>query len=287
MPTNSIFECRRFCDAIVVAGGEIPDILQRLLNGVDLIDNHAAGPAPVIGLVGQLADGRLDAEGLAAAVEEAARQKMIADFAGGPKPAVEAAVVARFHKELARGAADLVLDSMRSSFDTAAAAIARAKSVLGSGESSLEHVLNSADESDDVVGAWRSLPQHLAKVAQIAGIGAMFGVRQTASFSLIKAYGLADNSLVDDRALACTTGGLVGDSKPMLLPDRGGTDSPYYRAAGLRLWSVEEMRQRYASFAASEFDRVHDRPRSGRVIDGVTQLDEAPPKNPYRETAKT
>ena len=91
--------------------------------------------------------------------------------------------------------------------------------------------------------------------------------------------------LIDDRALAVTTGGLVGDSAPMMRPDRGGTTSPFYRAAGLRLWTIEEMQLRYDEFAAAEFDRTHGGQRGGHVDEtGVVQLDEVP-ENPYRKAA--
>ena len=76
--------------------------------------------------------------------------------------------------------------------------------------------------------AWRELPQHIGTVTQITAIASQFGCRQTAAFSLVGLYGLADNFKVDDRALAVTTGYLVNDSALMMQMDRGGTSSPYF-----------------------------------------------------------
>ena len=177
--TNSIFECRRFCDAITAAGGQIPATIGHLLSGADLIDAHSAAPE-------QLAAGKLTSVKLSALVEAAAQQQLIADYIGDLKHAVETVIVARFHAALRSGAADEILSSLRDRFDAAAGQIAHAKSVIGSGESSAEHVLASA--GPETVEAWQSLPRHLATVAGIAGIASQFGCRQTAAFSLIEPY---------------------------------------------------------------------------------------------------
>lgn len=279
--TNSIFECQRFVDAIVAAGGTVPDVLGYLLSGVGLIDSYSPAPAPARALVDQLATGKLDAKKFTTVVEAAAHQQMLAKFVGGLKPAVEPEIVQRFHAELRDGAADSILDSLRSRFDQAAEAIAHAKSVIGSGESSPEHVLNTGGPK--TIEAWQGLGDQLRVVAAIAGIASQFGCRQTAAFSLVKLYDLADNFKVDDRALAVTTGGLVADSALLMQPDRGGVTSPFYRCGGLRLHTVEEMQVRYdVEFAAAEFDRIHGGSRGGRVgEDGAVQLDEVP-ENPYR-----
>ena len=154
------------------------------------------------------------------------------------------------HAELRDGCADLILDSLRERFDAAVGAIAHAKSVIGSGESSAEHVLSTA--GPETVEAWQQLGQHITVVAKIAGIASQFGCRQTAAFSLVELYGLADNHLVDDRALAVTTGSLVADSALLMQPDRGRTTSPYFRCGGLKLHSTAEMQRRYDEFAAAE-----------------------------------
>ena len=87
------------------------------------------------------------------------------------------------HAELRDGCADLILDSLRERFDAAVGAIAHAKSVIGSGESSAEHVLSTA--GPETVEAWQQLGQHITVVAKIAGIASQFGCRQTAAFSLV------------------------------------------------------------------------------------------------------
>ena len=283
--TNSIFECRRFCDAITAAGGQIPATIGHLLSGADLIDAHSAAPTPAAGLVEQLAAGKLTSVKLSALVEAAAQQQLIADYIGDLKHAVEPVIVARFHAALRSGAADEILSSLRDRFDAAAGQIAHAKSVIGSGESSAEHVLASA--GPETVEAWQSLPRHLATVAGIAGIASQFGCRQTAAFSLIEPYSLADNHKVDDRAVAVTTGELVADSALFQRPDQGHVTSPFYRCCGLKLHSVQEMQARYDTFAATEHGRIYGARRGGRIGEDGRVHEDPVPTNPFRQEVST
>jgi hypothetical protein len=251
------------------------------LSGADLIDGHSAAVTPVTTLVEQLVSGKPTSQKLRALVEAAAQQQVVADFIGGLKPAVEPEIVTRIHQALRDSAADLILDSLRCRFDQAAEAIAHARSTIGSCESDPSHVL--ATGTAETIEAWQQLPQHLAAVARIAAIASMFGCRQTAAFSLVEVYGLADNFKIDDRALAVTSGGLVADSALFAQADpRGHTTSPFYRCGGLRLHSIEEMQARYNEFAASEHDRIHGGQRGGHIgEDGQVHIDPVPP-NPFR-----
>lgn len=278
--TRSLFEVRRFCESVTAAGGTIPDILQHLLDGADLIAAHSATQAPAAGIVDQLAAGKLDSRKLGTLIEEAARQRLVADYAGDLRIAVEPVIVTRFHKALGAGAAGEILSSLRGHFDAAATQIAKAKSAIGSGESDPSHVL--ATGNSETVECWQQLPAHLAVVAGIGRIAAQFGVRQTSAFSLVSEYGLADNYKLADEALTCTTGNLVADSAGFQRPDRGHVSSPWYRAGGLRLWTVEEVRQRYSDFAASEFDRVHSGRPGGRIGEDGTVIYDVVPPNPFR-----
>jgi hypothetical protein len=282
--TNSIFECRRFCDSIVTAGGEVPGALQRLLEGVDLLASHSSAPQAVTGIVEQMAAGKLTSQKITSIVEAAAQQQMVANFIGDLRQSVEPAVVQRFHAALRESAADSILDSLRGRFTQAADAIAQAKSVIGSGESDLAHMLETA--VPETITAWQALRKHLATVAGIAAIASQFGCRQAAAFSLVPVYSLADNHKVDDRALAVSGGGLVADSALFMGPDQGHVSSPFYRCGGLRLHTIEEMRARYAIFGAEEFDRIHaSAARSGHIGDDGVVVYDQPPENPYKATA--
>lgn len=133
----------------------------------------------------------------------------------------------------------------------------------------------------ETVAAWE-LDEHLAVVAGIAAVAAQFGCRQTAQFSLVKEFSLADNYKIHDYAVAATSGGLVADSSLFARPDRGHVISPFYRCGGLKLHAVEEMQQRYDEFAAGEYDRVYGGQRGGHVgEDGVVHTDPVP-ENPYK-----
>ena len=266
---------------MVAAGGTVPDVLGHLLSGTGLIEGLSAAPAPVIGIVEELAAGRMTSQRLSKVIEAAAQQQAVANCAGDLKRAMEPQIVQRFHAALRDGAADEIISSLESAFDAAAEAIAHAKSVIGSGESTLEHVLDTG--TSETVEAWQQLPRHLATVTAVAGIASMFGCRQGAQFSLIESYTPAYNHRIDDRAVMVTSGGLVADSALMMQPDHGRTSSPFYRAGGLRLHTIAEAQARYDEFAASEHDRIHGGPRGGHIGEDGRVHEDPVPINPFRQ----
>ena len=82
--------------------------------------------------------------------------------------------------------------------------------------------------------------------------------------------------------MCCDGTSLAVDSAPFMIPDQGHRTSPWFRVP-LKLHSIESATQRYNSWAAGEFDRVHSGPRGGYIgTDGEVHEDPVP-VNPYRE----
>jgi hypothetical protein len=278
-PTTSFNDCQRFAAAITAAGGRLPDPLRHLLSAHELLITPPAVQSPENDIMDAVLDGTLDRKLLdklaPIAASAASTNAYLRDLAGRS----ENLLVGAWHRAIAHGAADQILDSLRPNFAKHAAAIAKARSLFDA-ESSAEAILANGEPA--VMQAWQVLSEHVTAVTRIAAIAAQFGCRPPAQFPQVVEYNLAENFKIDDRALACTSGELLADSGLFGRPDQGHRTSPFFRAGGLQLHTVAEMQTRYAAFAADEHDRVHSGPRGGRLIDGVLVRDPVP-ANPYRE----
>ena len=98
--------------------------------------------------------------------------------------------VAAFHTALKDGAADEILDSLRSSFDTAAEAISKARELIPA-DTPAEQFLRTTKPA--AVTAWQGLDTHLATIDTIGRIAAQFGPR-TGDFPVINEYASATDS---------------------------------------------------------------------------------------------
>ena len=187
-------------------------------------------------------------------------------------------LLGQFHRELAAGAADQILDSRRSILDKHAEAIAHARSLINA-ESSAEQVIDSGQP--ELVTAWHQLNGHIAVVTKVGAIASQFGCRPSAQFAQIREYAQADNFRLTDAAIMCTAGPLMLDSALFQRPDQGHRTSPWGRTE-LKLHTIADSQARYDAWAAEEFDRTHSGPRGG-WIDQNGQMHQDPvPENPYR-----
>jgi hypothetical protein len=196
-------------------------------------------------------DGTLTETRLAEEIAEAAHAQSIATYRGELRRNSQGLFVGAFHTALQSGAADEILDSLRPSFDQAAEAIAKAKALGINAESTVEHVLATAEPG--LVEAWQQLNSHLATINAIGGIAAQFGPR-LGKFPLITEYANADNFRLDDRAIVCTDGNLETVSAAFKRPDQGHRTSPWFKVP-LKLHTVDSMRDRYRVWAAAEWER--------------------------------
>jgi hypothetical protein len=188
-------------------------------------------------------------------VTTAAAQQNVADYRAELRGRAERVVAERFHKELARGCADLILDSVRDKFATAAAQIAVARGLIPA-ETELTQWLSVAEP--EAVTAWQSVDPNLAVLSAIGSIAATFGARPSARFPLITEHP-GDNYKTSDIALFCGGGGLETDSAPFLRQQGRHRQSPWF-AIPLKLNSVSEARTKYALWAAGQWDEQHPNP---------------------------
>ena len=188
-------------------------------------------------------------------IATAAEQQNVADYRSELRGRAERVVAERFHKELARGCADLILDSLRGRFDAAAEQIAVARSLINP-ESSAEHVIASGQP--ELVTAWQSVDPNLAVLSAIGAVAAQFGARPSARFPLITEHP-GDNYKTDDVALFCGSGGLETDSAPFLRQQGRHRNSPWF-AIPLKLNSVAQAKERYRLWAASQWEAQHPDP---------------------------
>ena len=254
MPTGSITDCQRFCDAIVAAHGRVPEQLERLLSIAELLMAPGAVSDPLKPVLDAAMQGQLDQRKLDKMLVDAATQTQIAAYKQDLRSRAERAVTQRFHKALRDGCADLVLNSLRDAFTEHAQAIARTRAVI-SADSELEHIVASAQPGDDTITLWQQLPVHLAAVSKVGAVAAQLGARPTAQFPLITEHP-GDNRATDDRALYCCNGpGLEGDSRPFVQwgPGQERRRSPWYRVP-LQLNTVAQAAERYRQWCENQWE---------------------------------
>jgi len=192
----------------------------------------------------------------------------------------EHTLVGQFHRTLEAGAANAIILSLREPYDLHAEQIAHAKSLFTS-ESSPEHVLASAEAG--TIEAWQQLGDHIQAVTRIAAVVSMFRCRPAAQFPLVREYAAGETFRLDDRALMCTTGGLVGDSAEFQRPGDFHKRSAFFRVGGLRLHTVEEAQSLHDEWASHEHDRIYGGDPGGWLDEKTGQVHKHPvPENPYR-----
>ena len=276
--TTSLTDCQRLADAVTSVGGVVPDVLAHLLQAYTLLSSHRATEAPEKDILEAALTGALDEKALSKLLPAAATAAMVNDYRRRLAAESEHVLLGEWHRQLAAGGADQILDSVRGKFDTAAAAIAHARSLFPM-QSDPEHILDTA--ADGALEAWRALDGHIRVVDTIGTrIAAQFGPR-LGGFSQVEEFANADGYKLQDRALFATDGDLVTDSALFRTP---GThrNSPWCRTA-LRLHSVESATERYHAWAAEEFDRIHSGPQGGWVGEGGVIHEHPVPPNPYRK----
>jgi hypothetical protein len=276
-PTTSLSDCRRLANAVTSVGGIFPDALGHLLAAHALIAAHRVTEAPEAAIVDHALNGTLDQKALDKLLTAAATAQQIATYRGDLARRSEHVLVGEFHRQLAAGAADQILDSVREKFQAAADQITHARTLIPM-QSSPEHILATA--GDGALQAWRTLDEHI-RIVDVIGtrIASAFGPR-LGNFPQVTEFALGDGSRLEDRALMACAGDLVTDSSFFRQPG-SHRNSPWCRAE-LRLNSIGEARDRYNRWAAVEFDRIHSGPQES-WIDDKGQAHERPrPENPYR-----
>lgn len=256
--TASLTDIRRFADNITQAGGTVPPPLANLLASAELLMTPGATEDPLRPILDQALAGRLDQKRLDTMLADAARVQQIANYKQDLRQRGERAVVERWHQALKDGCADDILDSLRPVFDEHAQAISRTRSVINP-ESTLEHIVASAQPGDGMIEAWQQLDGHLAAISKIGAVASQFGCRPTAQFPLITEYP-GDNFRTDDRALYCANDpSLETDSAPFLRTEEGHRKSAWF-AVPLRLATVAQAAERYRAWCEGQWEKGHPNP---------------------------
>lgn len=284
MKTTQLYDCRQFATAVAACGGTVPDSLQALLGAHEVLTAPASTEDPGKAILTAALQGTLDQKMLARLLPAAAAAHAENQYRAELARTSEHTLVGQWHRELERGAATAIILSLRKTYDRHAAEIAHAKSLFSS-ESSAEHVLASG--TPELVAAWQGLGDHIQVVTKIAAVVSEFGSRPQAIFPQVREYANGETYRLDDRALMCTTGGLVGDSAEFNKPGDNHKNSAFFRVGGLRLHTVEEAQARHDAWAEHEHDRLHrDRPRGGHIDEGGVVVYDEPLKNPFRQQAE-
>ena len=280
--TTSFADAVRLAQSVTAAGVSMSAPLQHLLRANDLLSRPRAAEPPETAIVTAALDGTLDEKMLDKLLPTAALASISNAYRQDLGRSCGHTLLGEFHRQVANGGADAILDSLRGVFDKHAAQIAIARGLLKP-ESSAEMVIETGEP--ELVDAWKTLNTHLAVVAKIGAIAAQFGARPTAAFPQVEEYSLAENARVTDAALMCTDGPLVADSALFETPNTGHRSSPWARCP-LKLHTIESARERYAGFAAEEHDRVNSGPQDGWIDPTTGETHWIPkPENPYRRAS--
>jgi hypothetical protein len=282
-PTADWRDAQKIASATSALGGTVPAPLQHLLSAYELLAHSPAAQAPETAILDAVLDGSLDAAKLKKLAPVAAAEDNTAAFLKRLSQDRANFLVAQWHRLIKAGCGDELLDSLRPNFTKHAEAIEHAKTLFNA-ESTAEMVIELGEP--EVIDAWKGLDVHLTVVSRICMVAKQFGIN--GEFSQVVEYSLGDNFRIDDRALACGTGDLVSDSAVFMRPDGPHRRSAFFQI-GLKLHSIDEMRQRYANFAAIESDRINHPSGRGGWVDpktGQIHQDKAP-VNPFRETVST
>ena len=279
MPATTLLrDCSTLVTSIQEAGGKPPKILLNILDGAHLLATARPVSDPMHTIVAASVAGTLTADTLNELVEAAAHTQATNTYVGELRQRSERPFVLAFRKALAAGACDELLGTLRPIWDEHAAAIAQARSLLGSPESSVEHMLEGAGPG--AVEAWQQLPEHVAVIERISAVARRFGPR-LGDFPLITEAAHAENHKLEDAAIWCTDGSLTADSAALRRP--GARRHSPWANVPLRLHSLGSARERYREFACSEWEAQHSGPRGGWV-DEDGKIHEHPPlPNPYTD----
>ena len=128
--TASLRDCSALVTATEEAGGQAPDVLTNIIGGAHLFNTRPAPVDPAHVIVRAAADGTLTAERLDELLVTGASQQRFAGYAGEVRQRSERLFTEEFHRALKDGAADELLNSMRSVWDAHAAAVAEARSEI-------------------------------------------------------------------------------------------------------------------------------------------------------------
>ena len=209
-----------------------PKVLQNIVNGFDLLGApiQAVPADPANAILAAAADGKLTAKSLDELLTAAAAETATNNYRQEFRLKAERKFARGFHAALLDGAADQILDGLRPQFEGVAAELTTARDLVDQDTPArLLDVSASAEEQD----AWRRLPELVRQISRLGAIAAAFG--PTADLAVID--DLTDNDAmlrlgwIDNRALMCCEGDIVGASRTFRQPDVHWQNSAWLRVS--------------------------------------------------------
>ncbi|WP_333894510.1 hypothetical protein [Mycolicibacterium gadium] len=272
----SIPAAKQLVAAVENAGGTVPAALTNALDGLDLLNAHAAPSDPALSILSAAVDGTLDAERLDQLCADAARDEAINTYRQQLRGRAEGLFLDRFHRTLCGGAADEILDSLRDQFTSAANTLAEATALV---DMTVDPRQLADHGSPEELAAYRSVRPAVAKLDEISSIAALFGPRSISWAVLDLPQGVDDRGLVDEAVCCCTDGDLVQAGAVF----RARTSAVPWLRITPHLNSIAEAKERLRLWAEKAFDATVSNQGRGRFEDG--KFVPMPVANPYAASA--
>lgn len=262
----------------------VPQQLSNLCKNYDILTQPAGSQDPARAIVdaaiaGELTEGKIDELCTAAAAQTA-----VAEYRSTLARKSERLFLKRFHDALNEGEGDAILDGLRPTFDEAADKLRQALDVVDTSATD-EALVTSASTKE--LNAWRSLPDLLHRLNQVAAIAASFGINSS-TFPLIDNPRDRDITLkgntrpLDDRAVMCAANDIHAGTAIFANPHPVGDvrTSPWLRVTP-KLHTLDEARERVRAWAEEAWAGL-DAVRSKTYSTVNGELVEDTRANPFR-----
>jgi|SRR5215217_834094 len=275
MGSVSISECRALAASVEKASGEVPRVLQNLLDGFDDLDGQTAQPSdPARRIVDAYAQGKHDRA--AELITEAAQIHHDAEYRKGLRQRAHNLFIERFFTELCQGAADETLDSLRGQFDAAAEALAAATAVVDINANPAQLAETGTPEQ---LEAWRAIRPAITQLDTIDAIASRFGP-QSIDFGVLDQPALIDcMDLVDD-ALMCTSSDIVQAGKAFRARTADIRTAPWLRITP-KLNTISEAQERLRAWAEQEWNLLNPHDPSRGQLDENGHVIAEVRRNPF------
>lgn len=275
----TLTDARRLLDSITRRGVAPPQQLVELVEAYDAIADVSGTTSAVDVLVKNVLDNGLRGKALEKAVADAAAVQAAVTFRQGLAQRVETAVVHKFVRELERGAADEVIDSLRPEFDAAATTLAGAAELI---DPNVEAVSFLEQANNAERAAWAAIPPNIKAVEKIAAVVTQFGSKSL-TFPLIQLpVQVGPTAWVNDFALLCVDSkyDIQQSSVAFSRPGTGRTSPWFLAASTLKLNHLDEARESVRRWAEASWNSLGLNQGRGE-LDPTKGFVAKPLANPY------
>jgi hypothetical protein len=230
-----------------------PKTLQNIVDGFELLGApiQAATADPANAILAAAVDGKLTPKSLDELLAKAAAETATISYRQAFRLKAERKFALRFQAALIDGAADEVLNGLRPQFEAVAAELTKARDLVDQDTPArLLDVSASAEEQD----AWRRLPDLVRQISRLGAIAAAFGPHADLAVidDLTGNDALLQLGWIDNRALMCTEGNIVGASNTFRRPNPNWQASAWLRV-NARLATIAEAQEALRELAEGDW----------------------------------